>query len=72
MLYDDHNPPHFHAEYGDYKVVIEISDGIIEGKFPRRALNSVLEWYSLHKDELIENWKLASQHIPLNSILPLE
>ena len=21
MYYDDHNPPHFHAFYGDYKAV---------------------------------------------------
>lgn len=24
MYYDDHNPPHFHAEYNDKKAVIEI------------------------------------------------
>ena len=35
MLYDDHRPPHFHAEYGDYKVSVEIHTGIVEGRFPR-------------------------------------
>jgi len=24
MLYNDHSPPHFHAQYGDYKVIVEI------------------------------------------------
>ena len=38
MLYDDHRPPHFHAEYGEYKVTVEINSGVIQGRFPRRAL----------------------------------
>ncbi len=55
MLYDDHQPPHFHAEYGEYKVQVGIDDGVIDGRFPRRALNAVMEWYILHKDELLDN-----------------
>lgn len=27
MFHDDHNPPHFHAEYGEYRAVIEITSG---------------------------------------------
>ena len=72
MLYDDHRPPHFHAEYGEYKVSVEINMGIVEGRFPRRALNALMEWYALHKDELLEDWRLAEQHEPLNRISPLE
>jgi hypothetical protein len=35
MYYDDHNPPHFHAVYGEYKVVISIQDlAILEGDLP--------------------------------------
>jgi hypothetical protein len=72
MLYDDHRPPHFHATYGEYKIEVEILTGVIEGKFPRRALNAVLEWYSINKEMLLEDWKLAEGHNPLNSIPPLE
>lgn len=72
MLYDDHPPPHFHAEYGEYKMTVEISTGIIEGRFPRRALKAVLEWQDLHRDELLANWALAEQHAPLRRIPPLE
>ncbi len=43
MLYDDHKPPHFHAEYGEYKISVEIESGVVEGRFPRRALRAVLE-----------------------------
>ncbi len=39
MFYDEHNPPHFHARYGDYKVSVDIrSLSILEGKLPTRAL----------------------------------
>ncbi len=56
MNFNDHNPPHFHAKYGNYQISVEINSGIVEGKFPKRALNLVLEWYEIHKDELLENW----------------
>jgi hypothetical protein len=72
MLYDDHRPPHFHAEYGEYKITVEINTGVIQGRFPRRALKALLEWYELHRDDLLEDWELAEQHQPLNRIPPLE
>ena len=72
MYYRDHGPAHFHAEYGDYTITVEINSGIVEGKFPRRALNAVLEWYALHKDELLKDWELAINRKPLNKIEPLE
>jgi hypothetical protein len=72
MLFDDHRPPHFHAAYGGYLISVNIVDGIVEGRFPRRALGAVLEWYALHKKELMEDWKLAEQHQKLKNIAPLE
>jgi hypothetical protein len=39
MLFDDHNPPHFHVKYGEYRTQITIQDGLIKGTLPRRALN---------------------------------
>lgn len=72
MIYNDHVPPHFHAKYGEYKITVEIETGIVEGKFPRRALNAVLEWYQIYKEMLSENWNLSLQHIELKKIPPLE
>jgi hypothetical protein len=72
MLYDDHQPPHFHAEYGEYKTTVEINTGVVEGRFPRRALKAVMEWHDLHRDELLANWLLAGEHQPLRKIAPLE
>ncbi|HPV21124.1 MAG TPA: DUF4160 domain-containing protein, partial [bacterium] len=39
MNFKDHNPPHFHAMYGDYQIIVEINTGVVEGKFPKRALS---------------------------------
>ena len=72
MLYDDHPPPHFHAAYGEYRIAVEIHSGIVEGRFPRRALNAVLEWCLMYKENLLENWELAEKHQPLKKTPPLE
>ena len=57
--WDDHAPPHFHAKYVEYEITVNIHTGVVEGKFPKRALRHVLEWYELHKDELIHDWELC-------------
>ena len=72
MLYDDHRPPHFHAEYGEYKISVDINTGIIEGRFPPRALHAVTEWYTINKTRLQEDWSLAEKHESLKKIPPLE
>ena len=39
MYYDDHNPPHFHAEYNGNKALIEIDGArVIKGALPSRQL----------------------------------
>ena len=43
ILYRDHEPPHFHATYGEYEITVGIRDGLVTGRFPRRALGHVLE-----------------------------
>ena len=57
MYNEDHNPPHFHVRYNDYRAVIDIQTGDVEGRLPRRVLNMVYEWLDLHKDELMANWE---------------
>jgi hypothetical protein len=72
MYWDDHSPPHFHAKYGEYEITVTILTGVVEGTFPRRALRHVLEWYELHKDELMEDWELCRRSEMPNPIDPLE
>ena len=72
MYYDDHNPPHFHATYGEHEALIEL-DGlhIVRGSLPARALRLVEEWAGQHVDELRRDWDLARAAEPLAAIPPL-
>lgn len=31
MFYREHGPPHFHASYGEYNIVVSILDGVVSG-----------------------------------------
>ena len=72
MLYRDHNPPHFHAIYGEHEITVTIEDGVVTGRLPRRAQALVLEWLALHRDELRANWERARTGQPLVPVPPLE
>ncbi len=72
MYWNDHSPPHFHAKYGEYEITVNILNGVVEGKFPKRAIKLVIEWYELHKNELKEDWELCSKKEMPKSIEPLE
>ena len=73
MFYEDHQPPHFHARYGEHQVTIKIADlSILEGFLPPRALGLVMEWASIHQNELVKNWDLAQAYQPLMKVRPLE
>jgi hypothetical protein len=72
MYYRDHPPPHFHAEYGEFEITVEIETGAINGRFPRRAQMAVLEWNNIHRGELLADWDLAREERPLDRIEPLE
>jgi hypothetical protein len=73
MFWADHAPPHFHALYGEYEALINIRTlEVIRGKLPRRALTLVLEWASLHREELMEDWKLCESLQQPKKIDPLD
>ena len=73
MYWDDHNPPHFHATYGEYEILIKINDfSIYAGYLPSRAFGLLMEWVSIHQQELLENWELMRQSLPLKEIEPLK
>lgn len=72
MYYEDHIPPHFHAEYNGNKVLIDIENvTVLKGIFPFKQLKLVLAWCEIHKEELLKNWKLAQEYEKINKIEPL-
>lgn len=73
VFFNDHEPAHFHAAYGDHEALIEIDTLVVyRGELPRRALALVLEWAALHREELRQDWLLARQGQGLLPIAPLD
>ena len=71
FFFDDHDPPHFHITYQEYEALVVIESGIVKGEMPRRALKLVFDWLDLHKDELIDNWKLIQETGEYKKIDPI-
>ena len=58
----DHNPPHFHAYYGNDSAVFAIDTlELLQGKLPPRVKGMVVEWAELNREELKKNWELLKQ-----------
>ena len=73
MYFIDHNPPHFHAEYGGFRAEYTIRTlNVINGKLPGHAHSLVLKWATIHKNALMANWSRAQQAENLKKIRPLE
>ena len=73
MYFNDHAPPHFHAVYGEDEAVYRIDTlEIMRGSLPRRAHGMVLEWATLHRNGLRQNWDKAYRMLPLDQIDPLD
>jgi hypothetical protein len=73
MYFDDHAPPHFHAIYAGKEAALSVDTlAVLEGHLPRRALSLVLEWASLHRAELSDNWGRVERHEPLKPVPPLD
>jgi hypothetical protein len=72
IFYDDHNPPHFHAEYGEHEVLVNINTlAVLGGGLPARALGLVTEWAALRQQDLRTAWGRASRLQPPGKIEPL-
>lgn len=72
MYYEDHQPPHFHAYYGDYEAVFDFSGEIIQGEIPKKQQKLIAAWCVIHHDELIANWKLTQENESVFKIEPLK
>ena len=73
MYWNDHAPPHFHVEYGEYRAQYLIETLVLSrGQLPRRAHALVLEWAAMHRNELMEDWELCVHKQQPNMISPLD
>lgn len=76
MYYFDnsrHHQPHIHVQYSDEEAVISIPDGtVIEGSIKSSKLKLVQAWVEIHQDELMADWRLATNGQSLFKIEPLK
>ena len=60
------------ARYGEFEATIDIATlSILQGTLPARALNLVREWAMMHREELLNNWRLCRENAPPARIEPL-
>ena len=73
MFYDEHNPPHFHAEYQGAKAVFDFDGNLLQGDLGSKTARKLIrDWIDLHRNELIEDWERARQDETLRKIAPLD
>ncbi len=54
---DDHNPPHFHARFGEHVAQVRIADlAVIGGSLPKAKMRAVLGWASMNQATLATHW----------------
>lgn len=72
MYFNDHNPPHFHVRYEEFRAIIGIDPlGLRDGQLPPRVLALVYEWAEMHRAELAENWTTLAATGTFKRIAPL-
>ncbi len=58
MYFEEHNPPHIHIRYNEFKATMSIANlNIIEGYVPAKVRGLVEEWAELHQKELMSMWE---------------
>ena len=73
MFYDEHNPPHFHAEYQGAKAVFDFDGNLLQGDLgSKTARKLVREWTDLHRHELVADWERARRDEDICKIEPLD
>ena len=68
---NEHNPPHFHAQYQGHNAVFDMDGNLTDGEMPKAQIKLIAAWAEIHREELLANWELAMQEEPLYKIEPL-
>jgi len=73
MFYNDHNPPHFHADYQGQRGIFSFDGEMLKGKIHSpTAKRLIKQWCLLHQHELEKNWQSMAENKSFNKIPPLE
>jgi hypothetical protein len=67
----DHSVAHFHAYHAGRRASVSLDGNVLAGSLEPRALQFVLEWASLRREEILANWERARKSERLLGIPPL-
>ena len=57
MYFSDHDPPHLHVRYNEYRAIVDIHTlNIMDGYLPVKVRGLVQEWAEIHQAELLSMW----------------
>ncbi len=63
MYFDEHDPPHLHVKYNEYRASMSLKEmNIIAGSLPAKVRGIVQEWMELHQKELLQMWETQEFH----------
>ena len=63
MYFNEHNPPHFHVRYNEFRAVFSVRTlNVMDGHLPARVRGLVEEWAELHQQELMAMWDSKDFH----------
>lgn len=57
MFFNDHNPPHVHAKFGDKESLVEIQTRANQGNLNRADLAKVKTWVAANEAMLLAKWE---------------
>ncbi len=65
MLFSrDHLPPHLHAQYAEYKALIDLRTfTVLQGELPNKVLKKVVEYAQANQTELLEVFYRLNPHL---------
>jgi hypothetical protein len=50
MYFDDHEPPHFHVRYNEYRADVSVQElNVLAGYLPAKVRGLVQEWAEMHQ-----------------------
>ncbi|PYV16355.1 MAG: transcriptional regulator [Acidobacteria bacterium] len=73
MFYQEHEPPHFHAEHQGQQAKCNFDGEIIAGSIRSRTARELIrKWAVAHRRELETNWESMKAGRALDRIAPLD
>lgn len=65
LMFNDikqHNKPHVHVFYGEFRASVAIDGTLLSGKLPSKQLKSVQDWLNKNEEKAYAAWNLAVQN----------